>query len=103
MINLQILKITHNLIIKQKRDKQHHLLGISLTREWNLHNLYFILLEPTMYHFFLVIILMNLSYLYMTHFTVLKTAFDQSMWSMEVHHDCKEFGELIKYSSHDFY
>ena len=39
MINLQILKITHNLIIKQKRDKQHHLLGISLTREWNLHNL----------------------------------------------------------------
>ena len=51
MINLQILKITHNLIIKQKRDKQHHLLGISLTREWNLHNLYFILLQPTMYHF----------------------------------------------------
>ena len=52
MINLQILKITHNLIIKQKRDKQHHLLGISLTREWNLHNLYFILLQPIMYHFF---------------------------------------------------
>ena len=51
MINLQILKITHNLIIKQKRDKQHHLLGISLTREWNLHNLYFILRQPTMYHF----------------------------------------------------